>query len=278
MATFDYLRISLARTDLPLLDYAEATGEEQDRESFLRQVFAEEIRFRYGRREYGFVPLDVDGPFIVGSFGRELQELIHDGPEQKFSTARRERWEVALFFLDPRDGVQIAAFQRAPGVGSPRRVLRAFFEEISLQGRADGWSSFFEYIASADDFWAVAERYRGHISEILFRFVPPNALRARDALNDLLRSASRDANSDEVDLRLRNRDQKGIAAGDLVEEGVETAVRGGGEVKIKSNNRTVYSSSSKKKSEHVDEGDLPPENNASMLAKFAEYILSLVKN
>jgi hypothetical protein len=141
-------------------------------------------------------------------------------------------------------------------------------EFITTEAPYNIWRPNIEYISNSDDFWTAAKEYAGQISLLNFIFVPPNMLRAKEKIDELVRAASDEAHSEETMLKLKN-DQGGLVAdGDLVRAAVSTAAAGGGEILMKSGRKTIYSSSKNRKTLEIDPLEIPEPSNVDRVRGF----------
>lgn len=275
MATFEYLRISLARIDPPPLLDRMRTKPALSRQEFLREAFSEKWNFSYRRKMYAYVPIpQVKGSNIVGGLiGRQLREFHYDGPESDWRIIEQKHWSVSFAGIDISEDVQIAAVQYNPHIGDPRKMMQALLDTISKKRPYDDWHAFVEYVSSEEDFWNAAKRYAGKISSLNFVFVPPNMLRAQAAVNNLVKAAAEEANSEITELKLKNPKHALRAKGDLVAAAVSTATKGAGKVIMKSGKTTVFSSSRNRKTKKIEKDDMPMPSAVESIRKLFKWLL-----
>lgn len=270
MAVFEYLRISLAKTPAPLF---EAT--EMSRQQFLKEALSKRWDFPHQKRILTYDPATGDGEDIVGGIvGREIREIDSEGPDESWKPVELTHWPYALLAVDIGEREQIAAFQKHSRVGSPRRILSSLLDHIVRQSAYSIWRPQIEYISSSEDFWAAAKAHAGTISSLNFVFVPPNMLRAKEAIDDLVRAASDEANSEETELKLRNPSGNLVPDGDLVKAAVSTATSGGGEVVMKSGTKIIYSSSKNRKTKEIDAEEIPAPSSVELIRSFFKRLIA----
>jgi hypothetical protein len=271
MATFEYLRISLAKSELPLFP-----PEEMTRGQFLRAVFSQRQDFTYRKRIYTYDPIDElgsEGDVLGGIIGREVKELRNTGPDADWLFKLESNWPFVYLAIDVSHAKQIAVVQRQNQVGSTLNLLQEMLDSATRDPRFEMWSPKVEYIASAQDFWKVAEEYAGRITSLKFVFVPPNMLRAKEAVDDLVRAASEEANAATTELQLKNGEGNLVPSGDLVEAAVSTATNGGGEAVMKVGKKTVYSSSMNRTTYEVDPDDMPEPSSIETIRNLFKKLL-----
>lgn len=251
MPTFEYLRVSLAPGQRSLFD-ADMT-----RQEFLKEAFGRRWDFTYRKRLYTYDPITIDDGPVGGVVGREIAELHNAGPDTHWEIIEQKHWPIAYLTLDIGEREQIAAFQHHGKVGAPRGLLESLLEHITKTAEFASWRPAVEFVSSSADFWKAAEAYTGKITSLSFSFLPPNMLRAKEAIDDLVRAASDEANSTETEIKMNNPDGNLVPSGTLVEASVSTATQGGGEVTMKSGKKIIYSSSKNRKTKEIDGDDVP---------------------
>jgi len=273
MAKFDFLRVSLSKPEAPLLD--DVLKEEISRKEFFTAALSKQHEFAHHKRNFVYVPLANEGDLFVGVLSKHSTESINAGPDSKFEPVDVDKWNIAFLFFDVRDEKQIAVVQQNGKVStSTKYILESFFKTLSRQPPFSLWRPHVEYIASAKDFWAVAKEYAGKITALQFTFIPPNALRASEAVDELVRAASKEANSESVDMILRNPDGHLKPEGQLVESAVTTATRGGGEIKAKAGKKTIYSSTKNKVVEEIPNQDVPKPSLLQRVLRLGKRMLN----
>lgn len=264
MAQFEYLRVSLAKQPAPLLDRIE-----MNRQDFLREVLSKRWVFPYRGKSLVYDPIPLlDDNVLGGVVGRQVTELKSEGPDDQWRPVEHKYWPHALLAVDVGETEQIAVFQKDTRVGSPRRMLQRLMEFITADAPYRIWRPNVEYISNSEDFWAAAKEYSGRISLLDFIFVPPNMLRAKEKIDELVRAASDEAHSEETMLRLKSDEGSLVADGDLVRAAVSTAAAGGGEILMKSGRKTIYSSSKNRKTLEVDPVEIPEPSNIDRVRGF----------
>lgn len=268
MATFEYLRISLARGQASLFE------PELTRQDFLREVFTRRWDFTYRKRVYTYDPLPDTGDYVGGVIGREIAELRNAGPDTHWQLIEQRHWPIAYLTIDIGEKEQVAALQNHGKVGSPRGLLESLLEHATKTERYASWRPAVEFVSSAADFWKAASSHVGSITSLSFSFLPPNMLGAKEAIDDLVRAAAEEANSEETELRLKNSDGNLNPSGPLVEASVSTATQGGGEVTMKAGKKTIYSSSKNRKTKEIENDDIPKPSNIEKVREFFRRLMA----
>ena len=268
--------MSLSRSSLPLLDIENGiTTEPITRRDYLARALTTRRNFLYRKKPFYFLPVTADADLYAGLIGREIREINNLPPEQGFELVEENKWKAAYIFFDARENKQIAIFESNNKVGLPRGLLQAFLENQRQDIDMAAWTPHVEYISSAPDFWVAVEEYLGRITSLNFTFLPPNALRASEAVDDLVRAASEQANASSTDLRLRNPDGKLEPRGELVETALATATKGGGDVSMKVGTKIVYSSATNKETREVQPEEMPRPSAKDKVIAMGRKLLGL---
>jgi len=266
MAIFEHLRISLGRPSKPpLLEAAEVEETVRPREEYLRAAFSSRHDFLQRGEKFSYRPEPTNPDVLTGFFGREFRETSHSGPDDEFRPIDLQHWHLAFFALDLRDGAQIALMQRDHRIGSPRPILESFLTAIVRKDEFRDWMPHVEYISLEDDYWRAADEYRGRITKLIFHFIPPNALKSEERINDFIRDASEHAKAQTITHEYSDPNGGLDPNGDLIEGSVEIATKGGGEATMKAGKTTVFSSAKSVKKTSVTKKEIPePQNKLSV--------------
>lgn len=253
MATYEFLRVSLRNWELPPLLDKMSPVKRPDRHKYLQSVLGEKVQFMYRSHPYTYVPFGNDGEILIGAIGRQITELKSEGPEMNFAPKELQAWEHANVFINLAEGQQdqLTAFQKNFRVGSPRQLLEAMFHQIERTERP--YKATIEYVVNKEEFWTVVKNNEGKITEAAFVFVPPNMFGGRDEWNKTLRKL-RDQNAVETTgLNLRNQSGKLHLEGTEIKEIIDAALDGGGEAKLRSGKKVIFSSSQGRKTVSIED-------------------------
>jgi len=206
--------------------------------------------------------------YIGGFFGRQSSIATHHGPEAKFEDVSLEGWELSVFILNPGSDSQIAWMQHNNAVGSPRPILKAFFDYHLARTDFKDWRAFVQYMEYEVDYWEVIKEYQEHISEVSFTFLPPNALNAEDAVMDFLRSAE-EANSETIKHTYNSQPGAMNANSGIMKASAKISSEGGGEAIVKATldgkKKLVYSSAKFRATADILEDHMPTPKNTSIV-------------
>lgn len=211
------------------------------RQRYIQQAFANEIRFEYWKQDYIFKPFaSPDSSFVIGVIGKERRVTVAGPPEQEFATHEVEDWDTANVLIDTQAYEQKVAMQ--DNLGSPINIFRALIDQINRGAHAE-WSLAVHPIIEREQFWATAERYRGHIKELDLNFEVPNIWGGESETEKALRELRDNNNAQEVGIKIKNRDGRLNPDSPNVRESIEYISKGGGSVKLRDDEeRTVYNS------------------------------------
>lgn len=172
------------------------TEPSKDRTEFLTDAFSNRRDFFYRGRKYTYIP----GPKgtitkeeIPGYIGKPVEEFVNDGPEKLFALTRKEHWKASFIVIDVRKDRQIVAFEKRADVGSANGIITALFEDVISQSKTTSWHVDVEYISVVSDFWKAAEELKGKITELVFKFYPPNGLKGFETFKEFDRIAKKQA-------------------------------------------------------------------------------------
>lgn len=255
---YDLLRLFLIRTKAPpLLEIMEPRLPAPSRREYLKEIFGAERRFIHRKVEFVYRPFGVlEERFVAGVIAKEGTEVIGLPPEGQFQPQEVTDWKTANLFLDIDDNEdgQKVALQSA--VGTPLSLIRSFVDSINESVPEPQWEISANPITAQSEFWSVVDNSRGSISVLELTFTPPNIWGGQSETEKALKQLSGEDNATEVEIKIKNDKKRLNPKSDRVKEAVDYITRGGGELKLKSGQDTLYDSESKASS--VDVEDDPP--------------------
>jgi hypothetical protein len=253
------LRLFLTSRERPaLLQQMEPAYRPKTRQEFLLETFREDIVFRhYGDNYvYKFFSEPLPGA-IAAVIAREHVVTIALPPSQQFQGRDVPDWETANVFIDTSSDFegQKVAMHAVGIVGNPVSVMRSLTDHINRSGRATDWVIAVNAISREEDFWAAAERHRGHITEIDMVFATPNIWGGETETENALRSLHGENNAQEVEVKLKNSDQKINPFSETIRRSIDYITKGGGKVLLRRGNRKLYDSENTAVTETPEEDD-----------------------
>lgn len=282
MATFEKVRINLARTTAPPLVEISGTPEVfRDRREFLVEIFTKRHDFLRGASDtrLSFLPAQAPEGYVAGFFGRESTSTRRKGPDEKYQEVEEENWPLSLLVLDLRSDSQIAWVERNHKVGSPRPLLEAFFSYLSRREGFSDWKAYIEYIDKEEEYWSVVREHRGEITSISFTFIPPNALEAFDMVSDFIRSAKEESNPDTLTHTYKGEAGQMNPEGEIMEASAKIAMDGGGAAEVRSGHELLYSSrlNRSRTTEHVDDEEMPTPQKPTFVRRVIDRLFGELK-
>ena len=216
----------------------------ETRQQYIQRIFGSEIAFEHYQGTYVYRPFQSPDPiFLVGVVAREHPVIIGGGPEEQFVHKEIPSWETANVFINSisdADGQKVAMQYT---VGQPLAIFKSLVEQINSANQNADWLFEVNAISSKEDFWTVAEEYKGRIREIDFDFAVPNIWGAQSATEKALREFKEKNNAQEVDVKIKNRDGKLNPDSERLREAVEYTAKGGGVSRLRDDSDTIIFSS-----------------------------------
>ncbi len=267
----------IEREHPPLLEMMKPKHDVMPRGEYLTSVLGGEadIRFSHRRDQFAYHFFQtIEKRYIVGAIGRERSQIIGRPPEEGFKHHAVPDWETANFLLDmsgPSDGQKVA-MQNVADIGVPLPILRSLVDDINEREPDSDWMIAANPISSQEEFWTVADRRRGRISEIDLRFVPPNIWGGASETEKALRELHEQNNATEVEVRIINREKKLHPDSKRIRESVDYIAKGAGSAKIKEGGRTVFDSDKKVETVSVEDDVSVQDADQSTILKLIRRI------
>lgn len=257
MATFEKLRVSLARDEAgPVIGAAGGDDVHRSRSEYLVAAFAEPRKFLHSRSEkvLEFVPLPTPSGYVGGFFKRERPLQARHADLQPYDA---ENYESALLVLSV-DKAQIAWMQQNGRLGAPKAILESFFLHLLKKTGLKDWRAFVEYMDSNEEYWSVIREHRAEIAKIQFTFIPPNALGADDRVYDFVKTMHTQAHPETQKHIYEAEPGRMNPEAPLMAASARVAMNGGGDAVVKDGHgKTLYTSSTHRTTETVDDEQMP---------------------
>jgi hypothetical protein len=219
---------------------------ERSRQQFLLDVFTKETRFEHWKRPYVYKPfpsvdVTVDATVAVGVIAKEHTVTIAGPPEEAFVPKEVEDWDTANVLIDASADQQIAAMQ--PTVGAAVHIFRSLADHINANNPASEWMIAVNPVTTKEQFWGIAEKYKGHISEIDLSFAVPNIWGGQSETEKALKELRTENNAQEVEVKIKNKDGQLNPDSERLRRSVEYIAQGGGTAKLRDDtHNTIFSS------------------------------------
>lgn len=276
MATFEFLRLSLSVPRMGPLDATADSAPSDSREDYIRYLFSQPHSFFFRLSLFSYVPVSSKllPPYVLaGRIGKRTEKLKMQGPEQEFVLAPAKEWNASFLVVDVRPDEQVVAIERRTDVGTSHGVLEHFFASKLTEYQKTAWHVDIEYISRSSDFFAVAQRYYGQLTELSFTFHPPNGLRGFERFKELDRIGKDQTNADESEYALKNKKGNLNPKGEFVESALDYASEGAGVTKLKAGKKVVFNSRDHKETLEVSEEMMPRQGEEIKVAGTAKHLL-----
>lgn len=263
MAKFEKMRVSLMREEAsPLLDTIGFVSRPLSKSEYLKSAFSEERVFLHLQKPYKFMPLPAPKGYAAGFFSRPSPvELNHED----LSPYMAENYEPSLFVIKI-DEEQVMWMQDNRKVGSPKRILESFFDYLLKRTSLRDWQAFVRYFEGKENYWQAVEQYHHEITQIIFRYVPPNAFEGKKLAQKYKTAMQLEANSDVYEERFKSAPGKMTPNSEMMQANAEIAEEGAGEKELRGvGNRLLYSSRQGRVTETVVDDDMPDALNTSFV-------------
>lgn len=262
MPKFEKLRISLASDPHTELFGEEATAARRTRQEFLQTAFGESRTFlgARGRQTIGFDPIPCQDGYVAGFFKRERPIPARRKDLHAYSA---ENYELAVFVMSIEKD-QICWMQHNPKLGTPKAILKYFFEHLASKTDLREWRPEARYMDTKGEYFTALKLHESRIAFARFTFLPPNALGGDDKVRAFVKEIQAEAHPHSQSHTYRGPPGSMNMRSDLMEASARVAMEGGGDAELKdAQGKYLYRSDGARTVEDIPEEDLPtPENNA----------------
>jgi hypothetical protein len=245
-----------------MLEYISATQPEEPRSDYLRRVFGERIDFIHHGNSFAYVYIGELEGVVVGRLGRKAVEKVVEPPERGYTALERDGYRAVNIFIDTSGDPtgQRLAVKLDPKVGNARKIVERLIDQINTKDADAPWLIEFRPIIDEASFWSVVAARQADITSVQFDFVVPNVLGLGSKISDELKVAMDENNAGEVGVELKNK--YGIKVDTpSIRETMPYVSKGGGDVILKSGQKTIFNSKNKVTTVDVEEDqDISPDN------------------
>ncbi len=251
------------------------SGPDITREDYIRQVFSEEVIYRYNDELYHYVPIaDSSGQeVVVGRLGKKIVIEGNNPPSEGLTETTLETWKASLIVIDPSEHIdgQKVAVEVDRSVASPSRILLGLLRQININHPSAMYTIEAAPITAVESFWVFAEQNKGSITNIRFDFVVPNMFGGSDSIVEELRDFREKEKARRVSITLQSRDGLDVET-EKTKEAVEYVSRSGGRIRARAKRGAKYSST-----DTVRFGSIPEEDGGAgsvfgRISRFAKQI------
>lgn len=214
----------------------------QTRQEYLETTFSKEMRFDYWKHPFVFKPFrSPEDGYVVGVIAKEHKVTVAGPPEEGFAAKQVEDWDTANLLIDSRT-TQLAAMQQG-AVGQPLQIIKALIDHINENLKTSEWIIEVNPVTTKEEFWTIADRYKGHIAEVDLSFAVPNIWGGQSETEKALNELKNENNAQEVEVKIKNKDGQLNPDTERVRSSVDYITKGGGTVRLRDDTQTtIYSS------------------------------------
>jgi hypothetical protein len=268
-------RFSLFHLSLLPVEQLDFSTLDMTREEWLRHVFSRPMEITYRANEsvhWVPKPNPASSVSIVGIIQKQRSHSLHRPPSEGGAEILEKEWQGAYSVIDPTDheeGQRIAIENDV--VGLPATLLRYLVDEVNRRDDRP-YNIKFDPIFDGGSFWEFAEASGNILEWVRFDFTAPNMWGAKTELDRELRETRDETGAEKVKVEFRS--QQGIkATAKKIQQGVEYAERGAGDISAKSLTGKRYSSKKKQRRSAVPPPLEETEDKAGYLARLWKTIL-----
>ncbi|WP_323796241.1 hypothetical protein [Nisaea sp.] len=259
---FDILRLSLLHTtQIDLEERRLSDGSEFDRETWLQDVFSQQIQFIHRKEIFHFVPIvDQDDSFpglIAGRIGRLVKVQENEPPERGLTETEREAWHASLVLIDPThhgDGQKVA-FQKDSSIGTPLRLLESLANKINNSGISEPFFIEVAPVADLQTFWDFTKKNEGKVTAVTFEFLAPNMFGIHDDYDQEMANLRDNEKIRRAKLQIESEEGLELDT-DRVRFAANYTTRGGGSLKARTSDGKTYDSNKKIERVKLGLGDM----------------------
>jgi hypothetical protein len=197
---------------------------------------------------------------------------------EEFTEEELDNWPSFLIGVwnDPEKQLLIIE-ERREAFQHTSAVANAFENALSRRLASKQLAVYVEPLFKEEEFWKIAERYRGKITDVKFELITPNMSNISDALSEDLKDLAKSSNTAKTNLQIKAPDDSVLNL-----EGADRAVRdlvaysseGGGNISVKAKGvaRRIQTAETK---EHIEIDEL--EIQAHSAEEIAETMKALLE-
>lgn len=245
-----------------------------DRKNFLRKWFSKSFSFDYRKDtslRYEFI--QEDQGVIYSALCRWIPEQAENDPSDPFVKYEAGRWKKATFLLNTNDDEQVVAVESVVGVGLPNAILAGLVEAVNLSSYSVPYRIDAVSLPTSGSFNAAVGSYPGPITSIQFDLVVPNPIDAEGETKEALRKLRERTGADRLNEKIQS--EKGLRTdSDYVQDIVDYAELGGGDITARSGTDEVYDSKKSVRSTAIPD-ELKP--SGSPIENLFEIVSSVLK-
>ncbi|MDQ2106632.1 hypothetical protein [Azospirillum isscasi] len=252
---YQFLRLFLTRDEVGLFSGERLPPPVLGRSDYLADKMSQEVKFSARRQVFTYLPFGIIDGFSVGLIGRQRERVENLPPSSGFAPTVHRFWRVSNVFVDLEDHPdgQKVAIQHNGEVGSPMALVRGLADALNHKREFGDWLISTNSLSDGNEFWRVVHANRGKITEATFTYLSPNIFRSKRTIDIAMHRVHADTNTEEMSLRLRNRDGALNLETKRIETSYDYISEGGGRAVVKRGKKTVYDSEKRILTKTVDD-------------------------
>lgn len=264
-------RLSLTEQEQPNLFH---TADRQTRAEFLRMHFSRSFSFDYRKDiklRYEFI--QEDRGIIYAALCRWASESFESDPSDPFVVSEGGQWRKSTFFLNVNDDEQVVAVENVIGVGLPNSILAGVVETVNALSDSNPFRIDAFALQKSGSFNAAVSAYPGPVTSVKFDLVVPNPIDSEGETKAALKKLRERTGAERIGERLQS--DKGLKTENpYIQEIVDYAESGGGDVTAKSGQDEIYNSKKTIRSTQIPD-DLRP--TGSLISSLYETVVGHLK-
>lgn len=233
---FQYFRFFLSPIDGNLF-----TQIPNSKADALKYIFENDYECLYKGITYSICKEKVIDDMLLYRIAKHTSVQINKSPEEHFESEHVDHWPNISMVIGTNPEINntygqiIAVEVKKSVIKDPITILRHWADKLNEQLVAYGYVLSVNPITIEKNFWAIVNKYKNEIEEVVFEYSMPNLFNTGDALEDELKAANQSTNASKAVLMLSNKAGTLNLSEEntLLKQTAEYIENGGGEFKLK---------------------------------------------
>lgn len=207
----------------------------------LKYIFEKDYECLYKGITYSICKEKVIDDMLLYRIAKHTSVQINKSPEEHFESEHVDHWPNISMVIGTNPEINntygqiIAVEVKKSVIKDPITILRHWADKLNEQLVAYGYVLSVNPITIEKNFWAIVNKYKNEIEEVVFEYSMPNLFNTGDALEDELKAANQSTNASKAVLMLSNKAGTLNLSEEntLLKQTAEYIENGGGEFKLK---------------------------------------------
>ncbi len=246
---FQYYRFFLSPIDGNLF-----TQIPNSKENALKYIFNNDYEGFYRGITYSICKEKTIDDMLLYRIAKHTSIQINKSPEEHFECEHVDHWpNVSMVIginpeINDTYGQIIAVEVKKNVINNPITILRRWADKVNENLAVYGYVLSINPITTEKNFWAIVDKYKNEIEEVVFEYSMPNLFNTGDTLEEELKAANQSTNASKAALTLSNKVGTLNLSEDntLLKQTAEYIENGGGEFKLKRKGVQTYIMSASK--------------------------------